>query len=626
VKTATFLIGILASLPTAAQTPDDEKAGQTPKNPAILADLFANRAASVTGDLNGAPQYSRRCCISSVDPNCRAPNSFGDPSPATAYMTIKVHTANPAGENLVAAINPAGTDISDTTMTLYCHPFNPADSDENVVAYDDDGGSGLLSAFDGTEGAYMRPFETYDIVVSLFSQASIGGGNFLLDLGGAIQLGPPCLIDAFRYDAAGGAVILEGQCPAGVDVYVERPDGSTQSLATGVVVDGVATLPVPFFPDSVYFCMDPNGTLTDCRTSRTVPALSHWALAAFLVLLAAAGLYLMRKRRPALRLPSTPFSRFNPPHRKPTQRSDGMRKHFLILGCLLTLPLAAQTAADEKAGQPARDPAALADLFANRADSVAGSLNGAPVYDRIFTNSVDPNCNAPSMISGIGAGVPYVVYEVFSTTGENLVGAINPAGTDVSDTTLSLYCAPFNPADPMANLVAYNDDFGSLLSGFDGTEGAFMQAGASYFLVVSLFSPASIGGGNFQLDLGGNLQIGSPCVVNALGFGPFTSTTVQIEIEGACSSFDLYQEFRNGATELLLEDLSLPATGLTVTVPFIPNQTIAYFTTPPNDPQTILIYVPLVGLVPTLQTWALGAFLVLLAATALYFMQKRRPA
>jgi len=300
-----------------------------------------------------------------------------------------------------------------------------------------------------------------------------------------------------------------------------------------------------------------------------------------------------------------------------------MRKHFLILGCLLTLPLAAQTAADEKADQPARDAAALADLFANRADSVAGSLVGRPIYDRIFSTSVDPNCNAPSTNSILPIGVPYLAFEIFSATGENLVAAINPAGTDISDTVLSLYCDPFNPANPMANLVAYNDDFGSLLSGFDGTEGAFMQAGVSYFLVVSLFSPGDIGGGNFQLDLGGNIQIGSPCVVGNLVLTPSNSTTFQIEISGACSSIDLYQEFANGQTELLVEDVPVPAPGVTVTVPFLPSQTYAYYATPHNNPDTILAYVHVSDLVPTLQTWALIAFCALLALAGLWLMRLR---
>jgi len=291
-------------------------------------------------------------------------------------------------------------------------------------------------------------------------------------------------------------------------------------------------------------------------------------------------------------------------------------KKSLAMMVLLISGFALMAQVNEKDLVVPKDPALLNNIFNNRADSAIGNLNGAPTYDRIFTGSVDPNCNAPSTLSGIGTGVPYVVYEIFSTTGENLVGAINPAGTDVADTTLSLYCDPFNPADAQANLVAYNDDFGSLLSGFDGTEGAFMAAGTSYFLVVSLFGPTSIGGGNFQLDLGGNIQIGSPCTIDGMVFNADNSVT----IDGIClSGVDLYVERLDGSTQFLSGGISVDGP-TDVPVTFFPDS--MYFVTPAGSASPILASTG--RTVPTLSQWALIAFLALLAGAGLFFMRKRR--
>lgn len=158
------------------------------------------------------------------------------------------------------------------------------------------------------------------------------------------------------------------------------------------------------------------------------------------------------------------------------------------------------------------------------ADTFIGTLNGQPTYDRISTGDVSPTCTATSTFSGIGVGIPYVAVPIYTPVGENLVATINAAGTDVSDTTLSLYCDPFDPAAADLNLVAYDDDgAGNLLSAFDGSEGAFMNANEQYYLVVSLFSPGSIAGGNFQLDLGGQILVGSPVIAPPIAIPTLSS-------------------------------------------------------------------------------------------------------
>ncbi len=288
---------------------------------------------------------------------------------------------------------------------------------------------------------------------------------------------------------------------------------------------------------------------------------------------------------------------------------------------ILTLSLlcAALTAqVNEKNLPSVKDPNVIANLFNNRAATTTGNITGGPTYNRIFTGSVDPNCNAASTLSGIGVGVPYASIEIRSTTGENLVAAVNPAGTDIADTVLSLYCDPFNPADAQANLVAYNDDANGLLSAFDGTEGAFMQANTSYFLVLSLFSPGAIGGGQYQIDLGGNILLGPPCNIISIDRIPQTNT---LRITGFCpSGIDIYVGRRDGSTQLLATNIPVDGT-ITYDVPIFPDS--FYFVTPTGD-STILATTKIE--VPTLSQWGLIAFLALLGLAGLYFMRRRAAA
>lgn len=178
---------------------------------------------------------------------------------------------------------------------------------------------------------------------------------------------------------------------------------------------------------------------------------------------------------------------------------------MLALLALLALPATAKVPEVDAAPKTPLSGAALA-----KAATVVGSV-GPQTYDRIFTGAVDNNCNAPSTFSGSGVGVPYAVipFHTRSFTGEPLVASINTTGTDIGDTVLSVYCQ-FNPADASTGLVAYDDDGGSgLLSAFDGSEGAVIQPGRTYVMVVSTFSPGAVGGGNFSLSLGGQLAQGS---------------------------------------------------------------------------------------------------------------------
>ncbi|MDT8410426.1 MAG: hypothetical protein RQ741_12555, partial [Wenzhouxiangellaceae bacterium] len=145
-------------------------------------------------------------------------------------------------------------------------------------------------------------------------------------------------------------------------------------------------------------------------------------------------------------------------------------------------------------------------------------------YNRIFSTDVQNDCTATSSFSSAGTNVEFASIAINSPTGATLVASLDNPGTDIDDTVLSLYCDSFDPANADQNLVAYNDDAGGLLSAFDGSEGIVLAPDTTYFLVVSLFSPAAIGGGNYELTVGG-LNAGETVEFGPAGTGPLPEST-----------------------------------------------------------------------------------------------------
>ena len=82
-----------------------------------------------------------------------------------------------------ADVEITNSTVSDTTISIYCD-FDPTDASLSLVAYDDDGGVGLLSAITPAEAAILAPNTTYYLVVSTFSPGDTGtyvilGGDLL---------------------------------------------------------------------------------------------------------------------------------------------------------------------------------------------------------------------------------------------------------------------------------------------------------------------------------------------------------------------------------------------------------------------------------------------------------------
>ena len=185
-----------------------------------------------------------------------------------------------------------------------------------------------------------------------------------------------------------------------------------------------------------------------------------------------------------------------------------MRYVVLLLSVVLVVGVAAAQQAEvhpEKArawADLALRPGGEADRPpSTRAFSESGTFNSAsPTYDRILSGATSLTCNAPSNDS-INDGMSYVALRVEVTAAENLVAEVIATGTTLGDPVLSLYCDPFDPAAPMTNLVAFNDDISqnNKMARFLDSDGITLQPGATYWLVLTTFSSGDFG--TYQVDV-----------------------------------------------------------------------------------------------------------------------------
>lgn len=138
------------------------------------------RGVNTTNGTVGPQTYDRRFLVT-TDNGCAAPSSDSSNN-NTEYATIPIYS--PTGATLVAQVEGAGTGINDTVLFLYCNPFNAGTPEANLVAWDDDGGAGFLSAWDGSEGIVLAPNVQYFIVLTTFSEIDGGDGTYQLTVGG----------------------------------------------------------------------------------------------------------------------------------------------------------------------------------------------------------------------------------------------------------------------------------------------------------------------------------------------------------------------------------------------------------------------------------------------------------
>jgi hypothetical protein len=151
-----------------------------------------------------------------------------------------------------------------------------------------------------------------------------------------------------------------------------------------------------------------------------------------------------------------------------------------------------------------------------REDLCAATINenlgpASPHYNRRIAGIGNPvTC---SVVSADAAqnNMPYVAIPFRANTTGYFEAEIFAAGTTVADPVMSLYCNPFDPDNPAANLVAYDDnDGGNNLPAFLNSDAIVLTPGSTYWLVVSTWLGNDADGGNFRLCMRGDLAVWYP--------------------------------------------------------------------------------------------------------------------
>jgi hypothetical protein len=125
-----------------------------------------------------------------------------------------------------------------------------------------------------------------------------------------------------------------------------------------------------------------------------------------------------------------------------------------------------------------------------------GDTTGGPTYNRPLGG------RPPTTLSGVGTAVRYVVTP-FTVS---VSGNYNFLNSSVHDSYLGVHRNLFNPATPLLNALAYDDDSGP---GSDSAITALgLLAGVSYFAVSSGFANTDFGRFTLTIDGPGNI-IGS---------------------------------------------------------------------------------------------------------------------
>lgn len=156
---------------------------------------------------------------------------------------------------------------------------------------------------------------------------------------------------------------------------------------------------------------------------------------------------------------------------------------------------------------------------------VAASANAQLFDSGAFTTS-DPTFNRPLSsvsLSGVGTAVRYQVREFYVTATSTYVAemASTSFATGGVDTYLVIYANAFNPASPLTNFVATNDDFTGTFTVLPGPYGSAvgasgtgsggvnpasristtLTAGVQYFAVLTTYDNGEVG--PWYLGIGG---------------------------------------------------------------------------------------------------------------------------
>lgn len=92
-----------------------------------------------------------------------------------AVICIQVTDETP----IEVVVDPTLTTINDTTLYIYCDPFDAAMPFTNANYYDDDGGEGHYSAILAADNVILTPGVDYYMVLSTFSAHDMG--DYVID-------------------------------------------------------------------------------------------------------------------------------------------------------------------------------------------------------------------------------------------------------------------------------------------------------------------------------------------------------------------------------------------------------------------------------------------------------------
>lgn len=145
-------------------------------------------STELTGTLNArSPHYDR---IISNTPSLSCSAITADSAQNNMPYTAFTFEAN-IEEYFEASVQASGTSIIDPVMTLYCDPFDPEAPGDNVVAYDDNDGDGMLPAFTRADAILLTPGTRYWLILSTWQGADADGGDFTLCFGSDVTVAYP---------------------------------------------------------------------------------------------------------------------------------------------------------------------------------------------------------------------------------------------------------------------------------------------------------------------------------------------------------------------------------------------------------------------------------------------------